>query len=258
MRRHGLGSEAVDLDDLTQLRRRRHTLVAALTFVTGSADAMGFLMLGGAFSSVMTGNMVLLGLSIGHQEAALAATSATAIASYIIGVVLGARLAGTPKPDDPVWPRSVSRALAVELAIFAVFLVIWESTTGGRSSDLKLIMLAVAASALGIQGSAVQRFGMPGLSSTYLTGTLTTVIGSLASRQPVRSVLPSLKVLSMLVFGSGVAAVCTTHLELLAPLLLVVPLAIVVVESTRITRSQTANTDRENHGTVLTEHERSS
>lgn len=230
----GLRSDAFTLDELTRLRRRRHQIVVALTFVTGSADAMGFLMLGGAFSSVMTGNMVLLGLSVGHQEAALAVTSATAITSYVIGVIVGARVAGSARPDDPVWPRSVTRALTVELVVMIGFLVLWEATIGDRPADLKLLMLAVAATALGIQSSAVQRFGVHGLSSTYLTGTLTTVIGSLSARQPLRSVMPSFNVLLALVVGSGVGAACTAHLEPLAPLLLVVPLSIVVLESAKV------------------------
>jgi len=65
-----------------------------LTFVTGCADATGFLALGGAFSSVMTGNMVLLGLSAGTADTKLATNSGLAIASYIVGVLVGARVAG--------------------------------------------------------------------------------------------------------------------------------------------------------------------
>ncbi len=95
-------------------------------------------------------------------------------------------------------------------------------------------MLAVAAAALGIQGSAVQRFGVHGLSSTYLTGTLTTVIGSIAARQPLSNTIPSVKVLLSLVLGSGVGAVCTAHIEPLSPFLLVVPLGIVVLKSGKI------------------------
>jgi hypothetical protein len=38
---------------LDTLRRRRHSLVVVLTFVTGCADATGFLALGGALSSVI-------------------------------------------------------------------------------------------------------------------------------------------------------------------------------------------------------------
>lgn len=76
--------------------RRRDILVVPLTFVTGCADAIGFLALGGAFASVMTGNLVLLGLSGGSGRGQLALTSSSAIASFIIGLLLGARIAGAP------------------------------------------------------------------------------------------------------------------------------------------------------------------
>ncbi|MBO1755510.1 YoaK family protein [Allobranchiibius sp. CTAmp26] len=240
----------VDLDEHARLGRRRHALVVGLTFVTGAADAMGFLMLGGAFSSVMTGNMVLLGLSIGDQRPALAVTSGTAIISYVVGVILGARVAGAAKPEDKVWPSSVTCALCLELSIVGVFLIMWEATLGDRSNDVKLVMLGVAATALGIQGSAVQRFGVPGLSSTYLTGTLTTVIGSLAARRPVRSVLPSSEVLIALITGSGVGAACTAHAEPLAPVLLGAPLFIVILAGARITKRQTGGVGEVNRRTT--------
>lgn len=233
-RRDGSQVGTSDPAEQERLSRRRHTLVVGLTFVTGSADAMGFLMLGGAFSSVMTGNMVLFGLSIGRADTALATTSATAILSYVVGVVVGARVAGVARADDPTWPRAVTRALTVELTAIAALLILWEATIGHRPEGMKLLMLAIAAAALGIQGSAVQRFGISGLSSTYLTGTLTTVIGALATRRPLATVLPSLKILGALIVGAGVGAVVTTHLEPAAPALLVVPLGMVVLEASRI------------------------
>ncbi len=55
LEKNALGRQDLDLV------RRRHRLVVALTFITGCADATGFLAHGGAFSSVMTGNMVLPG-----------------------------------------------------------------------------------------------------------------------------------------------------------------------------------------------------
>ena len=41
---------------------RRDRLTAVLTFGTGAMDTMAFLGLGGVFTSVMTGNMVLVGV----------------------------------------------------------------------------------------------------------------------------------------------------------------------------------------------------
>lgn len=216
------------------LRNRRHLLVVVLTFVTGAADATGFIALGGAFSSVMTGNMVLLGLSAGHTEAALAITSGSAITSYIVGVLVGSSVAGAAEGDDRVWPREVTRALTVELIILTGFLVTWEVTLGDRSTGAQLALLAVAAAALGIQSSAVQRFGVPGLSSTYLTGTLTSLIGAVAARRHPATMMASAQVLLALMTGAAVGALVVQHISWLSPGLLILPLFGVLLLSRRI------------------------
>lgn len=89
----------------------------------------------------------------------------------------------------------------------------------------------IAALALGIQSSAIQRFGVPGLSSTYLTGTLTSLIGDAAAPHSPRSLLPSAQVLATLIFGAAVGALVVEHLEWLSPALLVLTLVSVLVPS---------------------------
>src|SRR3954464_15656937 len=221
------------------LRRRRHALVVVLTFVTGSADAMGFLALGGAFSSVMTGNMVLVGLSVGRADGELALTSAAAIGSFIVGVLVGAHLAGVPQKGDAVWPRAVNRALLLEAAVFTVFAVVWETTGPSRSANLELGLLMMSATALGIQSSAIQRFGVPGLSSTYLTGTLTALIGAVAARSPRTVLLPKAEILLALITGACVGAIVSGHVPLLAPALLLMPLLGVIIASSRLPHAAT-------------------
>ena len=219
------------------LLRRRQTLVVVLTFVTGAADAMGFLALGGAFSSVMTGNMVLLGLSVGRADGELALTSAAALGSFVVGVLLGAHLAGVPEKQDPVWPRAVNRALLLEAVVFTAFTVTWETTGSSRSANLQLGLLMMSATALGIQSSAIQRLGVSGLSSTYLTGTLTALIGAVAARSPRTVLLPKAEILLALIVGAGVGAVVSRHLALLAPALLLIPLLGVILVSSRLSRT---------------------
>lgn len=227
-------------DAARPLLARRHLLVVVLTFVTGCADATGFISLGGAFSSVMTGNMVLLGLSAGHADASLAITSGSAIAAYIVGVLVGASVAGSAVPSDPVWPGRVSRALAVELLVLLVFLVLWEVTLEDRSQATELALLAVAASALGIQSSAVQRFGVAGLSSTYLTGTLTSLIGGVAARRPRAVLFPSAQVLLALMTGAAVGALVVHYRPSLSPALLMAPLVLVLLLAGRLRRAEDA------------------
>jgi uncharacterized membrane protein YoaK (UPF0700 family) len=214
--------------------RRRHALVVVLTFATGAADALGFLALGGAFSSVMTGNMVLLGLSAGAADAELAVTTGSAILAFVVGLLVGAKIAGAPTDGDTVWPRPVTRALLVELVVFCGYLVGWVATQGDRSDRAALGLLMCSAVALGLQSSAVQRFGVSGLSSTYLTGTLTSLIGDLAARRPRTTWLPRGQVLLSLMAGAALGSLVTLHVPRLAPALCVVPLAIVSLGARRI------------------------
>src|SRR3569833_3217547 len=75
--------------------RLRQTLVVTLAVGSGATDAIGLLALGGAFTSVMTGNMVLLGVAASSADGALAASSGFALLAFCAGAALGARLAGT-------------------------------------------------------------------------------------------------------------------------------------------------------------------
>ena len=83
-------------------------------------DAIRFLALGSAFTRVMTGNMVLFGIAAAHGDLTALGLTAAAIASFIIGAAIGARVAGTPAPGDNYRPAAISRAFAVELFLFAL------------------------------------------------------------------------------------------------------------------------------------------
>jgi uncharacterized membrane protein YoaK (UPF0700 family) len=128
----------------------------------------------------------------------------------------------------------------VELVALIGFLVCWELTLADRPHGTRLSLLMVLAFALGVQSSAIQRFGVPGLSSTYLTGTLTTLIGGVAARRPARSLLPSVRVLLSLMCGALVGALVARHVPWGSPILLVVPLAAVMALSRLLDRSGSA------------------
>jgi uncharacterized membrane protein YoaK (UPF0700 family) len=214
-------------------RALRDRLVVLLALVSGATDATGFLSLGGAFASVMTGNMVLVGVAVGSGDGSLVGLLLFAIGGYVAGAALGARVAGAPREADPLWPRAVSRGLLVELALFAVFAVAWWALGSDPGETSAAGLLGLTALALGIQSSAIQRFGVPGLSTTYLTGTLTTVVIRLVSRQPLRTVRHSATILLGLVAGAGLAAALVTLAPWSAPTLQVSLLAAVLVVARR-------------------------
>jgi len=75
----------------------RDGLLVLLTLTTGAVDASCFLHLGNVFSSVITGNLVLLGLSAATLRATLAVHSGVALAGYSAGVL-------TAHPSLPAEP----------------------------------------------------------------------------------------------------------------------------------------------------------
>jgi uncharacterized membrane protein YoaK (UPF0700 family) len=208
-------------------QRLRDGAAVALAVTSGATDAIGFLALGGAFTSVMTGNLVLLGLSMGRADGALAARIAVAILFYIAGSALGARVAGTATADDPVWPAAVTRALAIEATIFVLYAAGWWATGSRPLGGMALGLLAISAVALGVQSATVQRFGVAGLSTTYLTGTLTTLVIRLATGHRFRDVSHHLLLLVGLIGGAALAGLLTYVAPALAPLTQLAPLGVV-------------------------------
>ena len=112
----------------TRPRQQTLTLIAiALTFGSGATDVASFTRLGGVFTSVMTGNIVLGGLAVAERSLSLASHTAVSIAGYIAGVAAGTwiahgfKRADPPKPADDqgrasVLPAHVNWALFAELS----------------------------------------------------------------------------------------------------------------------------------------------
>ena len=182
-------------------------MVVPLAVASGATDALGILALGNTFTSVMTGNMVLFGIAASHRDTAAVLLTAVAIIAFVTGAGIGAHVAGTPQKGDPIWPQAVTVALRCELALFATFACAWWLLGSAPPSEFFLPLLAVNAAALGLQSSAIQRFGVSGLSTTYLTGTLTHVIIRLVSGHGLRAIGHSVAMLAGLVVGAALGAV---------------------------------------------------
>jgi uncharacterized membrane protein YoaK (UPF0700 family) len=204
--------------------------VVILTVASGSLDAVGFLRLGGVFTSVMTANMVLLGVSAGRRDAALALHAGAAFAGYIVGVFVGSRVAGRAVDGQPVWPRRLSVTLGFELALLAVFAGWWEASGGHPDGAATYGLLAVNATALGMQSAAVMRLGVSGLSTTYLTGTLTQLVANLRAGVPAPA-RRSLAILVALISGGALGALATIEAPRVVPVIPLGALALVLVGS---------------------------
>ena len=184
------------------------TLIAiALTFASGAADVASFTRLGGVFTSVMTGNIVLWGLAVARGSATLAFHTTVSIAGYITGVAGGTWIAhgvktgslavkGTDSDSDSdsdsgsdsdsadaerLLPGHVLSVLFAELTLLGGFAVGWEVSGARPAGWAQFSLLATLTAAMGMQSFAVNNMGLTEVSTTYLTGTLTGLVSSLAS-----------------------------------------------------------------------------
>jgi uncharacterized membrane protein YoaK (UPF0700 family) len=217
---------------------RRDALVVALALTTGGMDAIGFIAMGGVFASVMTGNLVLLGVSIGHRNGSLAAHVGVALAGYIAGVVAGVIVAGRPDPGRSTWPARVTAALLVELALFIGLTVGWELAGGHPVGDPQLLLLGVASLAMGVQSSAVRSLAAPGLSSTYMTGTLTSLVSAVVAGEGLAGQRQNLTVITAVVVGAAVGGVLVLEVPRAAPAVVLAALTSVIVTA-RLTPAPT-------------------
>jgi uncharacterized membrane protein YoaK (UPF0700 family) len=220
----------------------RTALTVALAAGTGSLDALAFLALGKVFVSVITGNLVLLGIGLGSQgEHQVALRVAVAMVSYAVGATAGAAITGRAQADQPVWPARVTAALLVELALLAGFAGGWELAAARPVGAAQLALLAVAAVAMGLQSAAVNRLALPGFSSTYLTSTLIRAVTELVLG-PRHHVGAKIAALASVVVGALAGALLITTSPRFAPAIAIAALTAVLVTSAILGR----------HGGLLT------
>jgi uncharacterized membrane protein YoaK (UPF0700 family) len=206
--------------------------VLLLAMTSGALDAVGFLGLGGVFASVMTGNLVLLGLSGGTRDRSLAVHAAVAIGCYVAGVAVGTRVVraqlvdGVDHPSGGrSWSRGLQWVVAVELVLVIAFAVGWELARSKPATPAQLVLIGLAATAMGLQGAAIRASTGAGTSTTYLTGTLTGVVATLVAGRPLREEWEGVAIILAALAGALLAGTALTERSGLAPVVPLVALA---------------------------------
>jgi uncharacterized membrane protein YoaK (UPF0700 family) len=150
----------------------RSAMLVMLSLAAGCVDAVGYLGLGQIFVANMTGNTVLLGLALGQAKGQAALRAVVALAGFVVGVGAGAAIVGRGR-ERSTWSPGVTVALTLELAVLVAFAVGW--FLAGAEPDGREVypLIVLPALAMGVQSAAVRRLGIPGVATTYITGTLT-------------------------------------------------------------------------------------
>ncbi len=222
--------------------RRLGALAAILAMTSGATDAISFLALGGVFSSVMTANMVLLGLSAGTLNGALALHAGAALTGYVVGAMAASLVTAPSGRSAGRLPTPVFAVLVGEAIVLAGVTVGWEIAGAHPSGAAQVALLGGAATAMGSQSAAVRALRIPGISTTYMTGMLTGILADLAA--PARPAVGSrLRLLAALIGGAVASGITYAQESRLAPL---IPLALLAcaIGIAASTRSGTAGAAR--------------
>jgi uncharacterized membrane protein YoaK (UPF0700 family) len=214
--------------------RFRDVLLLLLAVTAGATDATAFLRLGHVFASVITGNLVLLGVGAAQGEGRLALFAGCSLAGYALGVILAAPRRVQEHGDGPVWPATTTLCLGAELALLVAFTVIWEIDGHAPARAAQLVMLVLCAAAMGVQSTAVRRLGS--ISTTYLTSTLVGLFEAIVARRWGPTQARSLGILLALACGAAAAAALISHARPWSPVAQLLPLAIVLAGSARLIR----------------------
>jgi uncharacterized membrane protein YoaK (UPF0700 family) len=129
-----------------------------LTATAGFIDGLGFIALGGFYTSFMSGNTTQLGVGLATGNGAAALLAASLVGLFFIGSFVGS-LAAHARAGSALCLGVVLIAIAIALGLSA----------SGHPAEQSLLALAAAA---GAQNAVLQPIGAARLGATFVTGTL--------------------------------------------------------------------------------------
>jgi uncharacterized membrane protein YoaK (UPF0700 family) len=154
---------------------RRRTILW-FTWAAGCVDAIVYIV-AHVFTANMTGNAVLLGISLGRELSMATVHSLVALVTFTAGVIMGSILVGEKVHGIP-W-KGVRIATLIETMVLALFAAVFFLPLP-HSSEISLeLLISLSGFAMGMQSATVKRLNLPGIATTYITGTMTSLISGL-------------------------------------------------------------------------------
>jgi uncharacterized membrane protein YoaK (UPF0700 family) len=201
-----------------------------LTVVTGLVDAVSYLALGHVFVANMTGNVVFLGFALVGAANLSALASVVALMAFLVGALAGGRL-GTRFATHR--GKLLKTATAVQTVLVAVTVAAAAVTDGRVTTGVQYTLIVFLGLGMGLQNAVARRLGVPDLTTTVLTLTLT---GLAADSTPAggEAPRPGRRILSVLAMflGAFVGAQLVLHGHLVLTLSLALLLLAVVSVTT--------------------------
>jgi uncharacterized membrane protein YoaK (UPF0700 family) len=148
-------------------------LLLGMTAATGIIDAVSLLALGHVFTANMTGNVVFLGFALAGAPGFSLTRSSLALIFFLLGAVMGGRLStGTSSGPLQHW---TGWAFGLDgLLLITAALVSFVSVNPASETSIPLFaVIGLTASAMGLRNATARKLGVPDLTTTVLTMTIT-------------------------------------------------------------------------------------
>jgi uncharacterized membrane protein YoaK (UPF0700 family) len=143
-------------------------LLFGLTAVSGLIDAVSFLALGHVFVANMTGNVVLLGFAFAGARGISISGSLTALAAFMFGATIGGRLSRRHGESGAHLLSAATAAKIVFMLLAGAIAFVYGPS--GVAAFAIIIALGVS---MGLQNAAVRSLGVPDITTTVVTQTIT-------------------------------------------------------------------------------------
>jgi uncharacterized membrane protein YoaK (UPF0700 family) len=190
-------------------------LYFGLALVGGYGDAAGFV-IAKTFTGHITGSLVLATIGVAAHDWRVALGHASAVIFFLTGIPISV-LMDRALAVRSSWPL-IQTFMSIEILLILASYLALLSHTAWRTE----IFVVCVALALGLQNGAFRRAGGTSVHTTYLTGTITSLIstqmerfGSAAIPAPVTAPDPKLKIFCGIwiafVLGGGAGAASVFH-----------------------------------------------
>ncbi|AMM19430.1 hypothetical protein AX769_03840 [Frondihabitans sp. PAMC 28766] len=150
--------------------------VLLLSLSAGATDAFAFLSLGGIFTANMTGNLILIGLVQRPMFMHTLVSAGVSVLLFVAGLFAAFWKTSAARSKPRITSHLVHVLAGTTLLQLTVFLG-WVTEHGRTGFGLECVLIGLSAVAMAFQTVLGKKlFGSLGMSTTFVTGTITAVV----------------------------------------------------------------------------------
>jgi uncharacterized membrane protein YoaK (UPF0700 family) len=199
-------------------------LLVMLTVVTGIVDAVSYLRLGNVFVANMTGNVVFVGFAVTDVNRFSVPASLAAIASFMLGALLGGRLGVAIGQHRG---RLLAVASFTTTALVSAAVVVSAAPLDPAGLVFRYALIVLLAVTMGLQNATARRLAVPDMTTTVLTLTLTGLAADSVIAGPGAPSGRRIIAVTAMFLGAAIGALLLLYLGVTAALAIALTLLVV-------------------------------